>query len=213
MLLSAEDLGDQKPTCLLRKMQQLLSDKPEAMDPSPQGTFLQRLASNFRMILVSTANGSNLQELAEMADSVMEIISLSIMMVATPQALSLENLNLKWQTYGGNFRTYRPLGGAEVTGEPDPDHVLHHSLGYVGTTDVLEILLGNAHLHAPSREAIGPAARGDERCWPYTKSLILRNRPCIRTKIPDRHGCGNQRGTTFAYTLENPMQRSQPASH
>ena len=33
-LLSTEDLGDQKPTNLLRKMQRLLSEKANAMDPS-----------------------------------------------------------------------------------------------------------------------------------------------------------------------------------
>ena len=57
--------------------------------------------------------------------------------------------------------------------------------GMVGTTDILTILPENAHLHAPSRETIGPAAKGDEVCWPYTKLPILHNRPHFMTKIPD----------------------------
>ena len=93
-LHSAEDLGDQKHTQLLRKMQQLIGDKAEAMDPSHlKGLFIQRLPSNIRMILASTAKGSNyLQELAEMADSVMEVISPSIAMVAPPQTTELGKL-------------------------------------------------------------------------------------------------------------------------
>ena len=68
-LLNAEDLGVQKPTHLLHKLHQLLSDKADAMDLSLlRAVFLQQLPSNVRMILASTAKGSNLQELAEIAD-------------------------------------------------------------------------------------------------------------------------------------------------
>ena len=55
---------------------------------------------------------------------------------------------------------------AEATGGPDPDHILHRSLGCTGTTSGSVILLANVHLHAQDRETSGPAARGDERCWP-----------------------------------------------
>ena len=95
-LPSAEDLGDQKPTQLLRTQQQLLGDKAEVMDPALlTGIFLQQLLSNVRMILASTAKGSNLQELAKMADSVMEVISLSITMVVTPQAIEFGEFKAK----------------------------------------------------------------------------------------------------------------------
>ena len=92
-LLSVEDLWNQKLTHLLCKMQQLLSDEADAMDLSLlRRLFLQWLPSNGRMILTSTAKKSNLQELAEMADSVMEVISLSIAMVATPQGTEVGEL-------------------------------------------------------------------------------------------------------------------------
>ena len=44
------------------------------------------------IILTSTAKGSNIQELAEMAHSMMELISPSIAMMATPQATEVGEL-------------------------------------------------------------------------------------------------------------------------
>ena len=90
----------------------------------------------------------------------------------------------------------RPLGGTEATTEatrePNPDHILHRILGYVVTRDILAIMLRNANLHAPNRETIRPAARGDEHCWPYTKSPIVYNRQHFMTKIPNPHMFGNE---------------------
>ena len=45
--------------------------------------------------MASTAKGSNLLEVAEMADSVMEVISPSIAMVATPHATELGELKVE----------------------------------------------------------------------------------------------------------------------
>ena len=57
-----------------------------------RGLFIQRLPSNVRMILASTAKGISLLELTEMADSVKEVISPSIAMAATPQTTELGEL-------------------------------------------------------------------------------------------------------------------------
>ena len=63
------------------------------MDPSLlKGHFVQRLPSNVRMILASTAKGTSLIQLAEMVDSVMDVISLSIAAVATPQTTEMGKL-------------------------------------------------------------------------------------------------------------------------
>ena len=74
-------------------MLQVLGDKAEAMDPFLfRGLSLQQLPSNVRMILASTAKGSNILELAEMDGSVMEVISPSIATVATSQTTDLGEL-------------------------------------------------------------------------------------------------------------------------
>ena len=74
-------------------MQQLLSDKAEAIDPSLlRGLLIQQLLSNVRMILASTAKGSSLLQLTEMVDSVMEVILPSVATVATPQTSEVKEL-------------------------------------------------------------------------------------------------------------------------
>ena len=71
--LFSEELGDRKPIQLLRRMQQLLGDRP-GIDPSfLQELFLQRLPQSVRMVLASTPEGTALSKLAEMVDKVMEV--------------------------------------------------------------------------------------------------------------------------------------------
>ena len=76
-LISGEELGDRKPTQLLRRMQQLLGDKVGTADvPSSsflRELFLQRLPSNVRMVLASTDTSMDLNKLAELADKVMDV--------------------------------------------------------------------------------------------------------------------------------------------
>ncbi len=70
-LFSTEELGDLKPTQLLRRIQQLLGDK--VTDSSfLRELFLQRLPSHVRMVLASS-DSPDLDKLAQLADKIVEV--------------------------------------------------------------------------------------------------------------------------------------------
>ena len=82
-LFHSEDLGDRKPTQLLRRMQQLLGEHGCTDNTFLRELFLQRLPPNVRMVLAST-DTKELPALANLADKIME--------VATPATVSTVSL-------------------------------------------------------------------------------------------------------------------------
>ena len=78
-LLTAEELGDRKPSQLLRHMRQLLGDNTLENNIFCQ-LFLERLATNVRLILASTADSLPVEQVALLADKILE--------VATPLGIS-----------------------------------------------------------------------------------------------------------------------------
>ena len=71
-LLNAEELGDKKPTQFLRRLQQLAGDTVRNEGVIIRELFLQRLPANVRMVLASTRDNTPIEELAQLADKVME---------------------------------------------------------------------------------------------------------------------------------------------
>lgn len=71
-LFHAEELGDRKPTQLLRRMQQLMGEQSSGLPDNSflRQLFLQRLPSNVRMVSTGT---TELQDLAQLADKIMEV--------------------------------------------------------------------------------------------------------------------------------------------
>lgn len=97
-LLSNEVLGDQSPSQLLRKLQQLLGGA--AIDESIlREIFLNRLPSEVQKILIASRNTS-LQDLADMADQVLEITS-----PVTISAIRDSYSGVKQDNYESRFST------------------------------------------------------------------------------------------------------------
>lgn len=91
-LLSTEELGDRRPSQLLRRMTQLLGSRAQAMDGALlRELFLQRLPVNVQMIL-ATATSMDLPSLASLADKVIEAASVAprvAAVTATPTSTAL----------------------------------------------------------------------------------------------------------------------------
>ena len=90
-LFNAEELEDRKPTQLLRHMQQLLGDKASSTDSTfVRELFLQRLPATIRMVLASTPDTTSLEDLAQLADKIVEVAIPSLAAVHTPSPRSTE---------------------------------------------------------------------------------------------------------------------------
>ena len=85
LLLTEEELGDRKPSQLLRRMEQLVGEQKLDKGILKQ-LFLQRLPPNIRLILASTSDSITLTALAELADRINEVHVPTVGTIAMPGA-------------------------------------------------------------------------------------------------------------------------------
>ena len=67
-------MGDQRPSQLLCRLQQLAGDTPGADGAFLRELFLQRLPSYVRMALASTQSDTPINKLAQLADKIIEVV-------------------------------------------------------------------------------------------------------------------------------------------
>ncbi|XP_038050815.1 uncharacterized protein LOC119723965 [Patiria miniata] len=83
MLLTEEELGDKKPSQLLRRMRQLLGEHKLEEGIFKQ-LFLQRLPSNAQLVLASSRDSVSLEQLAALAERILEVYVPPVNVVTTP---------------------------------------------------------------------------------------------------------------------------------
>ena len=187
-LFQGEELGDRKPTQLLRPMEQLLGDQgSEHTATLLKELFLQRLPSNVRMILASTPGDNTVQDLAALADKIVEVTGPSrpppIHNISTSDGdgqLAVEIAKL-WEEVA-RIKKCAPT----VVHHPLED-IVHTPQGVIvtlwprsrppvsaGTTIGLGTRLGSVEsLVLTTRKMLRPAIDGNRRCWRvYSKLLI-----------------------------------------
>ena len=92
-LFSAEELGNRKPTQLLRCLQQLVGDTPGADGAFLRELFLQCLPNNIRMVLTSTRGDTSINELGQLVDKIIKVAVPQVASVSTqPSSFDVESL-------------------------------------------------------------------------------------------------------------------------
>lgn len=98
-LFSKEELGDRKPSAMLRDMQRILGPKADSFDKAMfKELFLQNLPTSVQKVLATLPHSITLDILATTADQVMEVHSLNpqtIQHVSNSEKSQIDNLTSK----------------------------------------------------------------------------------------------------------------------
>ena len=122
-LFNSTELGDCKPTQLLRRMQQSLGDSATAADgPLLRELFLQRLHANVHMVLASSTEAKSLEEVAQQADKIIDVAppSLSAVTPLMPTPDSVETLRAEVYRLHDLVSTLPTLNRASRQCSPSP---------------------------------------------------------------------------------------------
>lgn len=106
-LLTGEDLGDRRPSQLLRRMQQLLGERDIPNHSALlRELFLQRLPQPIRLVLAA-AGDVTLDRLAELADNVHEATSPSVTAVLPPRDPAISRLEARLEELAASVAALR----------------------------------------------------------------------------------------------------------
>ena len=119
-LVHSLELGDHKPTQLLRRMQQLLGGSAIAAEgPLLRELFLQRLPANVRLVLAPSIEGKSLEEIAQVADSVIDIAPPHVSAI-TPPSTEVESLRAEIKELKELVSTLTPRPRSPRPRSPSP---------------------------------------------------------------------------------------------
>ena len=175
-LFHAEELGDRKPSQFLRRMQQLLADKARETDNAfICELFMQRLPANVRMVLASIPDTGNLDELAQLADKIMEVAIPSGPTIAAVSSTTskLEHLRKELAELKSLLQGLRFPKQPSTRRSPSPNRQPQEQLLICWYHNKYG---DNAQKCKPSCKKSGnfrPRAEGDGRSWPFPQSPIL----------------------------------------
>ena len=147
-----------------------MEDKAQVTDNAfIRELFMQRLQANVRMVLVSTPDTGSLDELAQLADKIMEMAISS-----SPTIAAVSSTTSKLEYLCKEVTELKTLLENLRNQELDNLSVLSDSCNSssVGITAGTVILHRNVSLQARKWETPRPLAEGNRHIWPFSQSPI-----------------------------------------